>query len=77
MPEGVLLPVPVGTHVERLIGDSWKNGWLVRDGSDPNRMVIAKLGNEMLTMSNQRWGVDIRENKGSVFAAPEVDEDDW
>ena len=77
VPEGVLLPVPVGTHVERLIGDSWKNGWLVRDGSNPNRMVIAKLGNEMLTMSNQRWGVDIRENKGSVFAAPAAEDDEW
>lgn len=76
--EGVLLPVPAGTHVERLVGGFWKNGWLVRDGSNPNRMVIAKLGNEMVTMSNQRWGVDIRENKGSVFAAPPTaDEDEW
>jgi hypothetical protein len=40
-------------------------------------MVIAKLGNEMLTMRNQRWGVDIRENKGSVFAAPAAEDDEW
>jgi hypothetical protein len=65
--EGVLLPVAPGTHVERLIGDAWKNGWLVRDGSNPNRMVIVKLGNEMLTMSNQRWGIDIRESCADEF----------
>jgi len=49
------------TPVERLHADgTWQNGWIVRDGSDPHKVTIEKVGNPSLTFSNQRWELDIR-----------------
>ena len=68
-----LTPIPVKTPVQKLTSGMWKNGWLVRDGSNPHAVVIEQLGNQMLTISNMRWGVDIRECSGSAFGPNEED----
>ena len=47
------------------------NGWLVRDGSNPHNILIEQLGNPRVTISKQRWGIDIRECKGGAFSANE------
>ena len=52
--------IPPRTPVERLIDGSWTNGWLVRDGSNLDAVVVEKFGNPMITCSNLRWELDIR-----------------
>ena len=69
-----LTPIPIKTPVQKLTSGVWKNGWLVRDGTNPHSIVIEKLGNQMVTHSNMRWGIDIRECKGSAFGSPEEEE---
>ncbi len=73
-PSNGLTPIPVKTPVQKLTSGVWKNGWLVRDGSNPHSVVIEQLGNQMVTHSNMRWGIDIRECVGSVFGSPEEEE---
>ena len=65
-----------GTPVERLINGTWKTGWVIADGSDLDSMVAAQLGNPMLTFSNLRWGLDVREATGSPFADPPAEAQD-
>jgi len=62
-------PSPTSTPVERLIDGQWQSGWVVHDGSDPHKVVIAKIGNPMLRVSNQRWDIDIRPTE-SPFVNP-------
>ena len=59
-----------GNAVERLVDGNWQAGWVVVDGDDPHAVKVAKLGNPMLTFSNLRWDVDVREATGSPFANP-------
>ncbi len=54
-------PIPQRTPIQKLTGGVWKNGWLVRDGSNPHSVLIEQLGNPLIQMRNQRWGIDIRE----------------
>lgn len=67
-------PAKRTTPVERLIDGQWQNGWLVRDDSDPHRVTIEKLGNPMLTISNQRWDIDIRPCESPFVKAEEEEE---
>ena len=68
--------IPPRTPVERLHADgSWQNGWIVRDGSDPHKITIEKLGNPSLTFSNQRWELDIRPCS-SPFVQSSQDQDE-
>ena len=57
-----------GQTVQRLVDGTWQSGWVIADGTNPERLKIAKLGNPMLMFSNQRWGMDVRECTGSPFA---------
>jgi len=54
--------VPRLTKVERVLKDgTWQRGWFVKDGSNPHSVVIEKLGNSNLSISDLRWEVDVRE----------------
>lgn len=66
----------VSTPVERLIDGEWVNGWIVHDDSDPHKVVIAKIGNPLLRISNQRWDIDIRPCE-SPFANSTATEVEW
>ena len=48
------------TKVEIRRGDEWANGFIVRNGSDPDKISVERLGNPMVTISNLRWGLDVR-----------------
>ena len=54
--------------VQRLQGTEWRNGWIVVDGSNPDAVTIAKLGQPNYRVKNLRWSVDIRPCQGSPFA---------
>ena len=63
-----------GQTVQRLVDGTWQSGWVISDGTNPDRLKIAKLGNPMLTFSNLRWELDVREATGSPFADPPAEE---
>ena len=69
---GALTAIPIKTPVQKLTSGVWKNGWLVRDGSNPHSIVIEQLGNPLIQFRNQRWGIDIRECT-TPFGPPEED----
>ena len=70
--EKQLIPIIPKTPIQKLMPDGrWVNGWLVRNGENPHNIVIEKLGNPMVTHSNQRWGIDIRECKAGAFSSDE------
>jgi len=65
--------IPIRTPVQKLTAGVWKNGYLVRDGSNPHAIVVEKIGNSKVTISNLRWNIDVRECVGSIFGS----EDDY
>ena len=73
-PSRGLTPIPIKTPVQKLTSGVWKNGWLIRDGSNPHSIVVEQLGNQMVTVSNLRWGIDVRECVGSAFGSKEEEE---
>ena len=48
------------TKVEIRRGDEWADGFIVRNGSDLNKISVERLGNPMVTISNLRWELDVR-----------------
>ena len=48
------------TKVEIRRGDEWTDGFIVRNGSDLNKISVERLGNPMVTISNLRWELDVR-----------------
>jgi hypothetical protein len=48
------------TKVEIRRGDEWASGFIVRNGFDPNKISVERLGNPMVTISNLRWELDVR-----------------
>lgn len=70
-------PSLIGSPVERLIDGEWVNGWVVHDDSDPHKIVIAKIGNSMLRISNQRWDIDIRPCESPFVKTEEQEELTW
>jgi hypothetical protein len=58
------------TRVELFRGGSWANGYVVRDGTNPDKIIVEKLGSPAVTISNLRLGLDVR----PCQAAPEVAE---
>jgi hypothetical protein len=59
--------IQTNLSVERLQGGEWQNGWVVADGSNPDAVTIAKLGQPHYRIKNLRWSVDIRPCQGSPF----------
>lgn len=59
--------IETNLSVERLQNGEWRNGWLVADGSNPDAVTIAKLGQPNYRIKNLRWTVDIRPCQGSPF----------
>jgi len=59
--------IQTNLSVERLQGSEWQNGWVVADGSNPDAVTIAKLGQPHYRIKNLRWSVDIRPCQGSPF----------
>lgn len=57
---GGFVTLAPGTPVERLIDGSWRNGWVVVDGSDPHAITIAKTGQMSFRIRNLRWEIDLR-----------------
>ena len=64
-------PIELNMSVERLHNGQWRNGWVVADGSNPDAVTIAKLGQPNYRIKNQRWSVDIRPCQGSPFKTTE------
>ncbi|NBT50958.1 MAG: hypothetical protein EBT12_05290 [Marivivens sp.] len=64
-------PIELNTSVERLHNGAWRNGWVVADGSNPDAVTIAKLGQPNYRIKNLRWSVDIRPCQGSPFKTTE------
>ena len=62
--------------MERAVDGTCQSGWVIADGTNPDLLKIAKLGNPMLTFSNLRWEVDVREATGSPFADPPPEADE-
>jgi len=58
------------TPVEIFRGGFWANGYVVRDGTNPDKIVVEKLGSPAVTISNLRLGLDVR----PCQAAPELAE---
>ncbi len=48
------------TKVEIRRGDEWTNGFIVRNGTDPDKISVERIGNPMVTISNLRLGLDVR-----------------
>jgi len=48
------------TKVEIRRGDEWANGFIVRNGTDPDKISVERIGNPMVTISNLRWELDVR-----------------
>ena len=38
----------------------WSNGYLIRDGTNPESITVEKIGTPSLTISNLRYGIDVR-----------------
>lgn len=66
--EGMLNNIPHRTPVEVLKGDTWSNGYVIRDSSNPDSVTVEKVGNPMITISNLRSYFDVRPC-ASAFAA--------
>ena len=58
------------TPVELFRNESWANGYVVRDGTNPDKITVEKLGSPAVTISNLRLGLDVR----PCQAAPELAE---
>ena len=58
------------TPVELFRNESWANGYVVRDGTNPDKITVEKLGSPAVTISNLRLGLDVR----PCQAAPDVAE---
>lgn len=66
--------IAAGSPVEVNRDGIWSGGYLVRDASDPDSITLEKLGNPMVTLSNQRIDIDVRPCESPFsFAEPEVD----
>ena len=48
------------TPVELFRNESWANGYVVRDGTNPDKITVEKLGTPSVTISNLRLGLDVR-----------------
>jgi len=61
--------IEANLSVERLQNGEWLNGWVVADGSNPDAITIAKLGQPNYRIKNLRWSVDIRPCQSSPFTS--------
>ncbi len=52
--------LPFRSPVEILRNGKWSNGYVVKDASNPDSITLEKVGNKMITLSNQRLGIDVR-----------------
>jgi len=66
--------IPPGSPAEVNRDGIWSGGYVVRDGSNPDSITLERLGNPMITLSNQRLGIDVRPCESPFsFAEPQVD----
>ena len=61
---------PLGSPLERRIGDEWIGGCLLANGSDPDKVIATKTGDLNTRYTNLRWGHDVRPCE-SPFKQPE------
>jgi len=54
------------TPVEIFRGGFWVNGYVIRDGTNPNKIIVEKLGSPAVTISNLRLDIDVRSCKASL-----------
>ena len=67
-------PIAPGSPVEVNRDGKWFGGYLVRDASDPDSITLEKVGNSMITLSNQRLEIDVRPCESPFsLAEPQVD----
>lgn len=74
--EGFKTPVdlPLNTPVEILKPSGWKGGYLLANGSDPDKVIAVKTGSLDHRVHNLRWGIDVRPCESPFsFAEPQVD----
>jgi hypothetical protein len=65
------------TKVEIRRGDEWANGFIVRDGTDPDKISVEKIGSPMVTISNLRWELDVRPCQPEPVEAQPTDSFDF
>ena len=66
--------ITAGSPVEVNRDGKWSAGYVVRDASDLSSITLEKLGNPMITLSNQRLDIDVRPCESPFsFAEPQVD----
>ena len=68
--------IPPRTPVEVNRNGSWSNGWVVRDGSNLDKIIIEKIGTPNVTMGTQyqdplRWDIDVRPCKSAFTSTPD------
>ncbi len=68
---------PPGSPVEVNRAGNWSNGYVVRDASNLDSVVVEKIGNTMVTISNLRWDLDVRECQSPFPSATTADEIDF
>ena len=69
-----ITPTP-RTPVERLVDGKWQNGWVIVDGRDQHKIIVAKLGDPQYRIRNLRWDLDVRACTSSPFATFSHDTD--
>ena len=63
--------------VEIRRGDEWANGFIVRDGSNLDKISVEKIGSPMVTISNLRWELDVRLCQPELVEAQPTDSFDF
>ena len=75
--EAIKTPVdsPLNTPLEILRPSGWEGGYLLANGSDPDKVIAVKTGSLDHRVHNLRWGIDVRPCE-SPFRLPEP-QVDW
>jgi DNA-binding transcriptional ArsR family regulator len=68
--------IPPRTPVEVNRNGSWSNGWVVRDGSNLDKIIVEKIGTPNVTMGTQyqdplRWDIDVRPCQSAFTSTPD------
>ncbi len=66
--------LPLNSPVEINKPNGWQSGYLLANGSDPDKIIAVKTGNLDQRIHNLRWGIDVRAC-ASPFPAPATFDD--